>query len=106
MKCRLFALTTLLATISFTSPVTAQFNNPSQDFFEQGRDRLEREIETLQQESLDWELTPQDAGSKPLLEASPSPAPASNSSQPSNETQTSDQQPNEANPPSQQLNSD
>lgn len=37
-----------LATIGMVAPVTAQLRSPSQDFFEQGWEQLEREIQNLQ----------------------------------------------------------
>lgn len=93
MKCRIVALTTLLATMALTVPVTAQIQNPSQEFFEQGREQLEREIEILQQEPLDFEQNLEDSPVEPELEVPPSPT--SDSSQKPNEVETPSEKPNE-----------
>lgn len=53
MKFEVVALTTLLSTMGITVPVMAQIQRPSQDFFDQGRQRLEREIQILQGRPLD-----------------------------------------------------
>jgi hypothetical protein len=73
MKTGRVALTTLLlTTIGLSVPVMAQIRNPSQDFFEEGREQLEREIESFQGESTESEQNPQKPQSQPLLEISPS----------------------------------
>jgi hypothetical protein len=73
MKIRVVALTSLVATITLTVPATAQIRNPSQDFFEQGREQLEREIQVLQTEPLNLEEKLEKPPSEPLPEVSPSP---------------------------------
>lgn len=61
---------TWLAIIGMAAPATAQLRSPSQDFFEQGREQLEREIENLQTEPPSAELL-QEADSKPTPEVCP-----------------------------------
>ena len=96
MKSGRVALTTLLlTTIGLSVPVMAQIRNPSQDFFEQGRERLEREIESLQGESTESEQNPQKPQSAPLLEISPSPA--DDSTQKPTEEKIPSQKPNQVN---------
>jgi hypothetical protein len=95
MKFRRLALTTLLTTIGLTVPAIAQIQNPSQDFFEQGREQLEREIQILQTEPPDLEQSLQEPQSEPLLEVPASPV--SEPSQPPNEDETPSQPPNEVN---------
>lgn len=73
MNYKAVVLLTLLTTIGFTLPATAQIQNPSQDFFEQGWEQLEREIEILREKPL-TEETNQSAESEPLLEVKPNPA--------------------------------
>ena len=74
-------------------PVSAQIRNPSQDFFEQGRDRLEREIHVLQENSPNLEQSNQKPQSKPLLEVRPSPGSTTNEKP--NAVEIPQQQPNE-----------
>lgn len=71
LKFTLVLLTTIVTAISIIAPVIAQINRPSQDFFDQGREQLEREIQILQ----DSPNTPQNPQRKPtpILEVSPSP---------------------------------
>jgi hypothetical protein len=95
MKSEIALLTILLATIGLSVPVTAQIRNPSQDFFEQGRVQLEREIESLQGEPHESEQNSQKPRSEPLLEVSPSPA--DGSTQKPNEGKTPSEKPNEVN---------
>jgi hypothetical protein len=76
--------------MGLTVPATAQIRRPSQEFFEEGREQLEREIQILQQPSV--ELNLQETDSEPLLEVSPSPE------------NSRIQQPNEVEPPSLQPN--
>lgn len=75
MNIKLVLVSTLIGTIGLTVPVTAQIRNPSQDFFDRGREQLEREIQVLQGEgepfSLEGNL--EQPPSEPLLEVSPSP---------------------------------
>ncbi|HBB34100.1 MAG TPA: hypothetical protein DDZ80_02930 [Cyanobacteria bacterium UBA8803] len=99
MKFVFVALTTVLTAIGITIPATAQIQSPSQDFFEQGWEQLEREIQILQGERSDSSDSLSDAEenvsppeSKPLLEVNPS-----SSSDPN-------QKPNEVEPPNQQPN--
>jgi hypothetical protein len=73
MKFEVVALTTLLSTMGITVPVTAQIQRPSQDFFDQGRQRLEREIQILQGGPLDIGESLQEVQSEPSLEVPPSP---------------------------------
>ena len=96
MKTERVAITTLLLiTIGLSVPVVAQIRNPSQDFFEQGREQLEREIESLQGESTESQQNPQKPQSTPLLEISPSPA--NDSIQKPTEDKIPSQKPNERN---------
>ncbi|AFZ18065.1 hypothetical protein [Allocoleopsis franciscana] len=75
MNIKLVLVSTLIGTIGLTVPVTAQIRNPSQDFFERGREQLEREIQVLQGEgepfSLEGNL--EQPPSEQILEVSPSP---------------------------------
>ena len=93
MKLTGIALTTILITISLTVPVIAQIKRPSQDFFEQGREQLEREIQNLQQAPSDSEGSLQKPRSEPVLEVSPSPE--STPRQKPNEDETPTHKPNE-----------
>ena len=76
MNIKLVLVSTLIGTIGLTVPVTAQIRNPSQDFFDRGREQLEREIQVLQGEgepfSLEGNL--EQPPSEPILEVSPSPS--------------------------------
>lgn len=74
MKFRVAALTSLIATMGLTVPVMAQIRNPSQDFFERGREQLEQEIQILQAEPFTLEGNLEASPSEPLLEVTPSPA--------------------------------
>lgn len=93
MKFGVVALTTLLTAIGLAVPVTAQIQRPSQEFFEQGREQLEREIQNLQQAPSDSEGSLQKPRSEPVLEVSPSPE--STPRQKPNEDETPKQKPNE-----------
>lgn len=93
MKSGEVALTALLITISLAAPVRAQFQNPSQDFFERGWEQLEQEIQILRGERPNPEGNLEEVPSKPLLEVSPSPSDSPN--QRINEVETPSQQPNE-----------
>jgi hypothetical protein len=93
MKAVVVALTTLVATMSLTVPVTAQIRNPSQDFFQQGRERLEREIQIIQEKPLTSEQRLQNPQSEPLLEVRPTPT--SDPSQKPNEVEIPRQKPNQ-----------
>ena len=73
MNIKLVLLSTLIGTIGLTVPVMAQIRNPSQDFFDRGREQLEREIQVLQGESSNLEGNQEKQPSEPLLEVSPSP---------------------------------
>lgn len=72
LKFTFVLLTTIVTAISVITPVIAQIIRPSQDFFDQGREQLEREIQFLQ----DSPNTPQNPQKKPapILEVSPSKA--------------------------------
>lgn len=93
MKLRIVSITTLIATIGLTVPVMAQIRNPSQDFFDRGREQLEREIQVLQGESFNLEENLKKPSSEPLLEVSPSPT--HSPSETSNEVETPSQPPNQ-----------
>ena len=96
MKSGRVALTTLLlTTIGLSLPVMAQIRNPSQDFFEQGREQLEREIESLQEESTESQQNPQKPQSTPILEINPSPD--NDSTQKPAEDEIPSQKPDEGN---------
>jgi hypothetical protein len=73
MKSKVVAIATLLATVGLTAPVLAQIKTPSQEFFEQGRERLDREIQILRGESPNLEENSQKPQSEPVLEVNPSP---------------------------------
>lgn len=93
MKYTIATSITLLATMSFAAPGTAQIQNRPQDFFEQGRERLEREIETLQTEALE-EADSQAQEAEPLLEVNPSPEGESRET-PADEQETPNQKPDQ-----------
>ncbi len=96
MKSGIIGLSILLPIIGLSVPVTAQIRNPSQDFFEHGREQLEREIQTLQEEAPQSEQRLQKPPSEPLLQISPSPT--NESTQKPHEPETpSYQKPNEVN---------
>jgi len=73
MNYKVLALTTLLTTMGFALPGTAQNQNRSQDFFEQGWEQIEREIEILREKPLEEEANSQSPESEPLLDVQPSP---------------------------------
>lgn len=75
MNIKLILVSTLIGTIGLTVPVTAQIRNPSQDFFDRGREQLEREIQVLQGagEPFSLEGNLEQPPSEPILEVSPSP---------------------------------
>ena len=93
MKIRVAALTSLLATIGLTVPVMAQIRNPSQDFFEQGREQLEQQIQILQAEPFTLNGNLEAPHQEPLLEVTPSPA--NPPSEQPNVEETPTQQPDE-----------
>lgn len=93
MDIRVVAFTVFVTTLGLTVPVMAQIRNPSQDFFEQGRERLEREIQILQTEPFSLEGNLEASPSKPALEVSPSPVNPANENP--NQEETPSQQPNE-----------
>lgn len=93
MKPQVIALTLLLASIGLIVPVSAQIRNPSQDFFEQGRERVEREIQLLQAKPDYLEENQQKPNSEPLLEILPSPEISPN--QEPREVESPQQKPNE-----------
>ena len=93
MKIRVVAFTVLVTTLGLTVPATAQIRNPSQDFFEQGRERLEREIQILQTEPFTLDGNIEASPSEPAIEVSPSPVNPANEIL--NEQETPSQQPNE-----------
>lgn len=97
MNIKLLLVSTLIGTIGLTVPVTAQIRNPSQDFFDRGREQLEREIQGLQGEgepfSLEGNL--EQPPSEPILEVSPSP------SETPDAVETQSQPPNQADAPEQ-----
>ncbi len=73
MNYKVLALTTLLTTMGFALPGTAQNQNRSQDFFEQGWEQIEREIEILREKPLEEQADSQSPELRPLLEVRPSP---------------------------------
>lgn len=94
-KSGLLALAALVSTICLIVPVSAQIRNPSQDFFEQGRERLEREIQQIQTNPDYSEENKQKPKSEPLLEVRPSPEISPN--QQPREVETPQQKPNDVN---------
>jgi hypothetical protein len=95
MNIKLVLVSTLIGTIGLTVPVTAQIRNPSQDFFDRGREQLEREIQALQGEgeAFNLEGNLKQPPSEPILEVSPSPT--TSPSETPNEVETPSQQPNQ-----------
>ncbi|GAB4177188.1 MAG: hypothetical protein Fur006_08640 [Coleofasciculaceae cyanobacterium] len=93
MKIRVVAFTIVVTTLGLIVPVTAQIRNPSQDFFEQGREQLEREIQILQTEPFTLEGNLEASPSEPALEVSPSPVNSPNENP--NEEETPSQQSDE-----------
>jgi hypothetical protein len=93
MKIKVVAFTVFVTTLGLTVPGMAQIRNPSQDFFEQGRERLEREIQILQTEPFTIEGNLEASPSEPAIEVSPSPVNPAN--QNPNQEETPSQQPNE-----------
>ena len=93
MKSYVISLTLLLTSITFTAPVMAQLQRPSQDFFERGRERVEEEIRILQTKPLEENL--QESASEPILEVSPSLESLPN--QQPEEIETPTEKPNEMN---------
>ncbi|HBE17252.1 MAG TPA: hypothetical protein DEG17_27530 [Cyanobacteria bacterium UBA11149] len=74
MKYPLFILTAIISTIALTIPAIAQIRTPSQDFFEQGRELLERELQLLQGQNSELPEEGNKPESKPLLEVTPTPS--------------------------------
>jgi hypothetical protein len=101
MKFGVVVLTIAVSSIGLTVPAIAQIRNPSQDFFWQGRQRLEREIQVLQENPSSSDETLQKPPSKPLLEVRP--ARASDTIQQQNEVETP-QQPEQVGTPRPQPN--
>lgn len=73
MKFGVVLITTIVTIMGVNITVIAQINRPSQDFFEQGREQLEREIKILREESPNTPQNPQKTP-EPILEVSPTPA--------------------------------
>lgn len=73
MKIKVISSIIILTAVDFTVPVVAQIQRPSQDFFNQGREQLEREIQVIQSESSNSPQNLQKPQSEPILEISPSP---------------------------------
>jgi len=72
MKFTIVILTTILTTIGITSGAMVQARTPTQEFFEQGWDQLEREIRILQQDNPEAEESlQQESETEPLLEVNP-----------------------------------
>lgn len=71
MKLAVVLMTGIVTIIGLNVPVIAQINRPTQDFFEQGREQLERQIQILQ-ESPNTPQNPQKTP-EPVLKVSPSP---------------------------------
>ncbi|MCP2732591.1 hypothetical protein [Limnofasciculus baicalensis] len=93
MKYPLIVLTAFVATIGLTIPAIAQIRTPSQDFFEQGRVQLERELQILQEETSESPQDEQKPESKPLLEVTPTPS--SDTNQKPNQVETPQEKPNQ-----------
>ncbi len=102
MKFGVVVLTIAVSSIGLTVPAIAQIRNPSQDFFWQGRQRLEREIQVLQENPSSSDETLQKPPSKPLLEVRP--ARTSDTNQQQNEVETPQQQPEQVGTPRPQPN--
>lgn len=73
MNYTAITLITLITTIGFAIPGNAQIQNRSQDFFDEGWEQIEREIEILQEKPLAEEANSQSPESEPLLDVKPSP---------------------------------
>jgi hypothetical protein len=73
MNYKVVVLITFFTTIGFAVPGTAQIQNRSQDFFDQGWEQIEREIEILREKPLEEEANSQSPESEPLLDVQPSP---------------------------------
>lgn len=73
IKIKVVSSIIILTAFGLTVPVVAQIQRPSQDFFNQGREQLEREIQVIQSESSNSPQNPQKPQSEPILEISPSP---------------------------------
>lgn len=101
MNIKVVLLCTLIGTTGLTVPAIAQIRNPSQDFFDQGREQLEREIQVLQGESLDLGDNHEKQPSEPILNTSPAPTPPPNETP--NEVKTPTQQPNQVDKPEQRI---
>jgi hypothetical protein len=97
MKFGVVVLTIAVTSMGLTVPVLAQIRNPAQDFFWQGRQRLEREIQVLQENPSSSDESLQEAPSKPLLEVRP--ARTSDTNQQQNEVETPQQQPEQVGTP-------
>jgi hypothetical protein len=72
MKLMVVLSTAIVLIIGLNIPGIAQINRPSQDFFEQGREQLEREIQILREESPNAQENTQKKP-EPVLQVSPSP---------------------------------
>ena len=93
MKYPLVVFTAFIATIGLTIPAMAQIRTPSQDFFEQGRVQLERELQILQGETPESPQDGQKPESKPLLEVTP--PPSSDTNQKPSQVETPQEKPNQ-----------
>jgi hypothetical protein len=71
LQFSLVLLTITATTISLIVPVIAQIPRPSQDFFNQGRDQVEREIQVLQESPNKPQNSPKKP--EPILKISPTP---------------------------------
>lgn len=101
MNIKVVLLSTLIGTTGLTVPVMAQIRNPSQDFFDRGREQLEREIQVLQGESINLGVNLEKQPSEPILDTSPIPIPSP--SETPNEVETPTQQPNQVDHPEQNI---
>lgn len=72
MKLGVVLITVIVTIIGLNIPVIAQIIRPSQDFFNQGREQLEREIQILREESPNTEENTQKKP-EPVLQVFPSP---------------------------------
>jgi len=72
MKFKRVILTTIVTTIGITSQTMAQARTPTQEFFQEGWDQLEREIRILQEDKPEAEESlQQESETEPLLEVNP-----------------------------------
>lgn len=72
MKFKRVILTTIVTTIGITGQAIAQAKMPTQEFFQEGWEQLEREIRILQEDKPKAEESlQQESETEPLLEVNP-----------------------------------